>query len=164
MVSVVTGYSFNLALKSDGSLWAWGANSVGQLGNGTTTASSVPVQVTGLPVTAPNDNTLELNITANKEYLITISAKDMTSFAGKTVTFNYDALKLQLVDMATHVGKKTVVVGQIQGTGITIASVAPGKVVLSFNKTIPLGKTWSGAITVIRCKALATGVTVVSVD
>ena len=36
------------AIKGDGTLWAWGNNSSGQLGNGTTTNSAIPVQVTGL--------------------------------------------------------------------------------------------------------------------
>lgn len=34
-----------LALKTDGTLWAWGQNAYGQLGDGTTTARSTPVQV-----------------------------------------------------------------------------------------------------------------------
>ena len=33
-VTVVAGASHNLAIKNDGSLWAWGANRQGQLGNG----------------------------------------------------------------------------------------------------------------------------------
>ena len=42
------GYLFSLALKSDGTVWAWGHNQEGQLGNGSTTNSNVPVQVVGL--------------------------------------------------------------------------------------------------------------------
>ncbi|MCE5197373.1 MAG: M6 family metalloprotease domain-containing protein [Armatimonadota bacterium] len=37
-----------LALKNDGSIWAWGVNSYGQLGNGNVTNQYTPVQVAGL--------------------------------------------------------------------------------------------------------------------
>ena len=36
----------SLGLKDDGTVWAFGSNTSGQLGNGTNTASNVPVQVT----------------------------------------------------------------------------------------------------------------------
>ncbi|GAA4761698.1 MULTISPECIES: T9SS type A sorting domain-containing protein [Flavobacterium] len=39
------GGSHTLALKTNGTLWAWGLNSSGQLGNGNNTNSNVPVQV-----------------------------------------------------------------------------------------------------------------------
>jgi alpha-tubulin suppressor-like RCC1 family protein len=39
-----TGF-LSLALKSNGTLWAWGQNFYGQLGNGTNTHSNIPVQV-----------------------------------------------------------------------------------------------------------------------
>ena len=42
------GNGFSLALKSDGTVWAWGANNNGQLGDGTTTTRTTPVQVSGL--------------------------------------------------------------------------------------------------------------------
>ena len=45
VVAIDAGTSFTLALKSDGTVWAWGDNQSGQLGNGTTTESHVPVQV-----------------------------------------------------------------------------------------------------------------------
>ena len=42
------GGQHSLALKSDGTVWAWGLNDYNQLGNGTATNSSKPVQVPGL--------------------------------------------------------------------------------------------------------------------
>ncbi|HET9951992.1 MAG TPA: FlgD immunoglobulin-like domain containing protein, partial [Candidatus Eisenbacteria bacterium] len=41
------GYS-SFALRSDGTVWSWGYNAFGELGNGNTTDSAVPVQVSGL--------------------------------------------------------------------------------------------------------------------
>lgn len=43
-----TGFDFSLALKSDGTVWAWGENGNKQLGNGGTTDSWVPIQVPAL--------------------------------------------------------------------------------------------------------------------
>ncbi len=48
VVQVSAGNSFALALTSDGSVWAWGYNGHGELGNGTATESTVPVQVSDL--------------------------------------------------------------------------------------------------------------------
>ena len=49
--SVVAGGDFTVALKTDGTLWAWGGNDYGQLGNGTVVSAAQPVQVLD-PVTA----------------------------------------------------------------------------------------------------------------
>ncbi|MEC0248474.1 RCC1 repeat- and reductase domain-containing protein [Paenibacillus chitinolyticus] len=46
--SVAVGASHSLALKDDGTVWAWGNNDFGQLGNGTTKDSPVPIQVPNL--------------------------------------------------------------------------------------------------------------------
>jgi alpha-tubulin suppressor-like RCC1 family protein len=45
---LAVGGGFNLALLDDGTVMAWGANSAGELGNGTTSESLVPVTVPGL--------------------------------------------------------------------------------------------------------------------
>ena len=35
-------------MKSDGTVWAWGHNAAGQLGDGTTAQRTTPVRVSGL--------------------------------------------------------------------------------------------------------------------
>jgi len=44
-MAVTAGGFHSLAIKSDGTLWAWGRNSDGQLGNGTIVSSPLPVQI-----------------------------------------------------------------------------------------------------------------------
>ena len=45
VVAVAAGVTHNLALKADGSVWAWGRNDGGQLGDGTLVERTAPVQV-----------------------------------------------------------------------------------------------------------------------
>ncbi|MBJ7490676.1 MAG: hypothetical protein JHC59_05015 [Ilumatobacteraceae bacterium] len=45
---VATGDSFTCGVKTDGTVWCWGRNNLKQLGDGTTTNRTRPVQVTGL--------------------------------------------------------------------------------------------------------------------
>jgi len=46
---IAAGDRHSLAILSDGSVWSWGLNDHGQLGDGTTASRLVPVQVQGLP-------------------------------------------------------------------------------------------------------------------
>lgn len=46
VVSIAAGSAHSAAAKSDNSVWCWGLNSSGQLGNNATKASSFPVRVT----------------------------------------------------------------------------------------------------------------------
>ena len=45
VISVSIGRSFVMVLKNDGSLWTWGSNGVGQLGDGTTIDRHYPVRI-----------------------------------------------------------------------------------------------------------------------
>lgn len=48
VTAVVAGDGTTLALRDDGTLWAWGSNGNGQLGDGTAQDKAHPVRVTGL--------------------------------------------------------------------------------------------------------------------
>lgn len=48
VVAIAAGRFFSLAVKNDGTVWTWGQNLYGQLGNGNSTDSNVPIQVSGL--------------------------------------------------------------------------------------------------------------------
>ncbi len=47
VVSISAGYQHNIALRKDGTVWAWGRNDGGQLGNSNTKNQLLPVQVKG---------------------------------------------------------------------------------------------------------------------
>ena len=47
VIAIAAGQQHSLAAKSDGTVWAWGRNDYGQLGNNSTTRSLLPVEVSG---------------------------------------------------------------------------------------------------------------------
>jgi alpha-tubulin suppressor-like RCC1 family protein len=63
VTKIAAGGNFSLALRSNGTVWAWGDNDVGQLGDGVASAPRLtPVQVTGLSqvtsISAGDDHSL----------------------------------------------------------------------------------------------------------
>lgn len=65
VIEVAGGQMHSLALKSDGTVWAWGNNQYGQLGNGTTTSSAVPVRLPldGIvAIAAGNEHSVALDV------------------------------------------------------------------------------------------------------
>lgn len=61
---IAAGYGYSIALNEDGTLWSWGYNSNGQLGDGTTINRSTPVAVMDMKdvkeVAAGNEHTVAL--------------------------------------------------------------------------------------------------------
>ena len=47
VIAVAAGFGHSLALSADGTVWAWGSNDAGQLGDGSMTGRSVPERVKG---------------------------------------------------------------------------------------------------------------------
>ncbi|WP_328591784.1 hypothetical protein [Candidatus Frankia alpina] len=48
VIAIASGGATAYALREDGTVWAWGDNDEGQLGNGTTASSPLPVRIIGL--------------------------------------------------------------------------------------------------------------------
>lgn len=68
--SLAAGDSHFVSLQSDGSVWAWGSNRNGQLGDGSTADSPTPIRVRGLPsnitaVAAGGDHSMALTSDGN---------------------------------------------------------------------------------------------------
>jgi len=68
VTAVASGAEYSLVLKSDGTVWAWGSNGLGQLGDGTNTDRHAPVRVISLSgvtgIAAHALHSLALRITA----------------------------------------------------------------------------------------------------
>lgn len=78
VTSVAGGGTHSVAIGNNGSLWAWGGNASGQLGNGTTTASTTPVQILG-------SNGLWASQTGNANFSFQQSTGTITGLADSNV-------------------------------------------------------------------------------
>ena len=72
IIAIAAGPYFSLALSYDGTVWAWGFNGNGQLGDNTTTNRLVPVQVKGPGGSGVLSNIIA--IAAGASYSIALSA------------------------------------------------------------------------------------------
>jgi hypothetical protein len=84
-LKVIGGETHTLAIAADHSLWAWGNNSSGQLGNGTTTGALTPIQITPSCILStegftgasklkavpnPTDNIVSINVQMDSNYIV----------------------------------------------------------------------------------------------
>jgi len=74
VVAVSGGALHNLALKSDGTVWAWGFGGEGQLGNGANASSNVPVQV-GASVAGFNEQVVAIDAGLHYNLALTADGK-----------------------------------------------------------------------------------------
>ena len=97
IVQVAAGAPYPLALASDGTIYSWGNNSKGQLGNGTTINCTVPVatSTTGNSALAPSTPKITIG---------GVPATDVTIVDGNTITVKVPAHANGLVDVAVDLG------------------------------------------------------------
>ncbi|HAN10821.1 MAG TPA: hypothetical protein DCP90_09470 [Clostridiales bacterium] len=85
-VSQISGGDFyTVALKSDGTVYIWGANNSGQIGDNTTTNSYIPVQTLGVG----GVGNFNLEDTISPGVTITANTTDTTNASSITYTFNF---------------------------------------------------------------------------
>jgi alpha-tubulin suppressor-like RCC1 family protein len=70
IIQLAAGYDDVLGLRSDGTVVAWGNNSNGQLGDGTTTTRVTPVQVSGLSGVSQVSAGLDYNLAVHTTKVI----------------------------------------------------------------------------------------------
>ena len=97
--SVAAGYCHTVAIKTDGTLWAWGDNAVGQLGNGTTTGTNAPVQI--------GTDTDWQSIAAGSYHNVALKADGTLWAWGITAAASSATARPRTVNKPTKIGKST---------------------------------------------------------
>ncbi len=113
VVAVSAGDSHSLALKSDGTVWAWGPNGHGQIGTGSTETELLPVQVLSL--------TDVIEISAGASYSLAVKS-DGTVWAWGSNTYGElgDGTKAQ-----RRIPVQALTLSEV--IGISASNFAPGK-------------------------------------
>lgn len=75
---VSAGYDHTVALASDGTVWTWGNNDSGQLGDGSIQRSAVPVKVKGIGGTGYLENVTQ--VSAGSAYSVAITSSGVVSW------------------------------------------------------------------------------------
>jgi alpha-tubulin suppressor-like RCC1 family protein len=128
--AVSTGRSHALAVKDDGTAWAWGGNADGQLGDGTTSDSSTPVQVRGPAGSGPLAGLTK--VSAGGDYSVALKNDGTvwawgTGYLGNGSGYTTSAIPVQ-VKGAGGTGNLTGVAGISAGVAHTMALKADGTV------------------------------------
>ena len=161
MTAIGSGYYRGLAVKSDGTVWSWGYNNYGQLGDGVILDTAVPIAVLMM---SPGEVLfmIEFAITAGGIYDLNVVGKDMMTLYGTSYIFGYDPDVMQLQDLCAITWERELAVGEISGTGVTVTGFLPGEMTFTVDKNIPDGMIWTGILNTLRLLAVESGTANVS--
>ncbi len=132
VLATSSGYEHTLAVASDGKVYAWGGNGFGQLGDGTTTQRTTPVQVVSTGVLA-GKTVVAIAAGASHSLALTTEGKvyawgyDAYGQLGDGLGSNADRSSPIAVDMSGALAGKTVV-GIAAGAHHSLALTADGLV------------------------------------
>ncbi len=120
VVAIAAGANFSLALRSNGTVMAWGGNSSGQLGDGNFEEEEIPVQVKGLPtITA---------IAASGEHALALQSNGKVAAWGAGERGQLGNDNTNDSDVPVAVQSLTGVVGVAAGLQHSLALLSSGKV------------------------------------
>lgn len=126
VAKVAAGQNHSLALKTDGTVWAWGRNAYGNLGDGTTVNAVIPVRADINPGTAL---TGVVGISAGFEHSVAVKS-DGTAYA-----WGYNESG-QLADGTTTARSRPTLVKDVAGNALNgIVAVSAGAYYTMFLKS-----------------------------
>ena len=96
VVAIALGQHHALALKPDGSVWAWGTNEVGLLGDGTNETRTSPVQVKGLSGIVAIDTTYLHSLALKSDGTVWAWGANDYGQLGPAVAAQYSATPIQV--------------------------------------------------------------------
>jgi alpha-tubulin suppressor-like RCC1 family protein len=111
---IAAGFSHAAVLTENGRVWSWGSNCWGQLGDGTTNDSLVPVEAKCFP---DNDPVAEVHPAAGSTAVLTVS--------GKVYVVGYTELDGKHLGALGHILPMRRVTGFPKGTRIVTMSAGP---------------------------------------
>jgi alpha-tubulin suppressor-like RCC1 family protein len=100
VTAVEAGGSTAFALRSDGTVWAWGSGSLGLLGNGRTDNSSLPVQVSGLTGVVSIANTGSSGYAVKRDGTVWAWGYNGAGALGGGTTSDHSAVPVQVTGLS----------------------------------------------------------------
>ena len=136
-------------MTSNGTVWAWGYNWYGQLGDGTTTNRSTPVQVRFV-----QKNTLSVSVKAGDYVSVPVAVSNAADLSSVEFWLEYNPLDFDLYDACEATSALETSAVYIPSQYLTITSVGAGQV--KFQSTRSVYGTWTGLINTVKLKAKRT--------